>query len=148
MMPPDVINSVAGALIAKQVLREIVRTSVRTPADEHYFAVMMHKGVSGDLRHLSFLDLAKLLSCPTTQVHRFIAEHMVNGSERGGCKVCNEASKQLKRLIVKEGGKKHRGEEPFSLWILMSASASKRSGRQPAKRAKTVNEPILLAPRR
>jgi hypothetical protein len=148
MMPPEVVGSVAGALIAKQVLREIVRSSVKTPADEHYFAVMMHQGVSDDLHHLSFIDLAKLLSCPTTQVHRFIAEHMLSGSARGGCKVCNDASKKLKRLIVKEGKKEHRGEEPFSLWILMSAAASKRNGRQHAKRAKTINEPILLAPRR
>jgi hypothetical protein len=49
MMPPEVMDSVAGALIAKQVLREIIGKSVITPLDEHYFAVMMHKGVSDDL---------------------------------------------------------------------------------------------------
>ena len=131
MMPPEVVNSVTGALIARQVLREIVSKSVRTTSDEHYFAVMMHKGVSGDLRHLSFNDLAKLLSRPTPTVHHYIAEHMISGSARGGCKVCNAASKELKRLIVDEKDKDHGSEEPFSLWIAVSSasSARRRSGR-------------------
>jgi hypothetical protein len=111
-MPPDAVNSAAGALIARQVLREIVSKSVMTPFDEHYFAVMMHKGVSGDLQHTSFNDLAKLLSRPTPMVHHYIAEHMVSGSARGGCKFCNKASQELKKLIVEE---KTRVTAPKSL---------------------------------
>ncbi len=126
MMPSDVVNSVAGALIAKQVLREIVRKSVKTPSDEHYFAVMMHKGVSDNLHRLTFYDLAKLLSCSTGNVHHLIADHMVYGSARGGCKVCNAASKQLKELIVEEKDKDHGGEDPLSLFILLSAPYAKR----------------------
>ena len=126
MMPPEVVNSVAGALIAKQVLREIVRNSVKTPFDEHYFVVMMHKGISADLHHLSFTDLAKLLSCPTAKVRHLIAEHMVYGSARGGCKFCNGASRELKALIVEEKHKDHGAEDPFSLWILVSAASSRR----------------------
>jgi hypothetical protein len=129
MMPPDVVNTVAGALIAKQVLREIVRESVKTPPDEHYFAVMMHKGVSNSLQRLSFKDLAKLLSCSTGRVHHLVADHMVYGSARGGCKVCNGASEELKRLIVEEEGREHGSKEPLSLFILLESSAGRRPAR-------------------
>ena len=131
MMPPEAVNSVTGALIAKQVLREIVNNAVKTHNDEHYFAVMMHKGGSGDLRPMSFSDLAKMLSRPTSAVHHYVAEHMVSGSARGGCKVCNGASKELKKLIVEEKDKDHASEEPFSLWITVASisSAKRRSGR-------------------
>jgi hypothetical protein len=130
MMPPEVVNSVAGALIARQVLREIVNKAVKTPADEHFFAVMMHKGIAGDLRAMSFSDLAKMLSRPTPTVHHYLAEHMVSGSARGGCKVCNGASKELKRLIVEEKDRDHGGEAPFSLFVTLAAisSAKRRSG--------------------
>jgi hypothetical protein len=127
MMPPDVMDSVAGALIAKQVLREIVAKTVKTPKDEHYFAVMMHHGVSESLMRLNFLELSKLLSRPTSTIHHYIAEHMVYGSSRGGCRVCNSASKQLKELIVEEKGNvRRRAEQPFSLFILMSSASSYR----------------------
>jgi len=126
MMPPEVVNSVTGALIARQVLREIVSKSVRTPLDEHYFAVMMHKGISGDLRRMSFNDLAKLLSRPTPMVHHYIAEHMVRGSARGGCKLCRGASKELKQLIVEEKDKDHGSEEPFSLFVTLASISSSR----------------------
>jgi len=131
MMPPEVVDSVTGALIARQVLREIVNKAVKTPLDEHYFAVMMHKGVSGDLKRMSFNDLAKMLSRPLPTVHHYIAEHMVSGSARGGCKLCNGASKELKRLIVEEKDKDHGSEEPFSLWITVASisSSKRRSGR-------------------
>jgi hypothetical protein len=131
MMPPEVVNGVTGALIARQVLREIVSKSVKTALDEHYFAVLMHKGVSGDLRRSSFSDLAKLLSRPTSTVHHYIAEHMVNGSARGGCKMCNGASKELKRLITEEKDKDHGSEDPFSLFITLASisSARTRTGR-------------------
>ncbi len=126
MMPPEVVNSVAGALITRQVLREIVRKSVKTPLDEHYFAVMMHKGVSSDLQHLNFYDLAKLLSCPTSTVHHHIAEHMIYGSAPGGCKICNGASKQLKKLVVEEKHKDHGVEAPFSLFITLASISSEK----------------------
>jgi hypothetical protein len=131
MMPPEAINSAAGALIARQVLREIVGKTVKTPADEHYFVVMMHKGVSGELRHMSFADLAKMLSRPTPMIHHYIAEHMVNGSARGGCKVCKGASTELKALIVEEKDKDHGIDDPFSLWVTVASisSAKRRSGR-------------------
>ncbi len=131
MMPPEAINSAAGALIARQVLREIVNKTVKTPEDEHYFAVMMHEGISGELRRMSFTDLAKMLSRPTSTVHHYIAEHMVKGSARGGCKVCKGASKELKALIVEEKDKDHGVEDPFSLWITVASIASekRRSGR-------------------
>ena len=115
MMPPEAINSAAGALIARQVLREIVNKTVKTPADEHYFVVMMHEGISGELRRMSFTDLSKILSRPMPAIHHYIAEHMVNGSARGGCKVCKGASKELKALIVEEKDKDHGIEDPFSL---------------------------------
>lgn len=108
----------------------MVRNSVKTTSDEHYFAVMMHKGISGDMRHMSFNALAMLLSRSTPTVHHFIADHMVNGSARGGCEVCNGASKELKNLFVEEKDKDHGSEEPFSLWIAMAsmAQAKRRSG--------------------
>ena len=136
MMPPEVIDNVAGALIAKQVLREIVRRSVKTSLDEHYFAVVMHKGVSEELRHLSFGDLAKLLSCPTSRIHAHIAEHMISGSARGGCKICKGASKELKSLIVEEKDKNHGGQGPFSLFIALSLISSSRHG--PNQRIETL----------
>ena len=102
MMPLEVIDNVAGTLVAKQALGEIVRTSVRTPLDEHYFVVVMHKGVSAELQHLSFNDLAQLLACPAAKIYSYIAEHAVNGSARGGCKICLGASEELKRLLVDE----------------------------------------------
>ena len=131
MMPPQAAKSASGALIARQVLREIVHNSVKTTSDEHYFAVMMHKGISGDMQHMSFNALAMLLSRSTPTVHHFIADHMVNGSARGGCKACNGASKELKNLFVEEKDKDHGSEEPFSLWIAMAslAQAKRRSGR-------------------
>ena len=125
-------DGVAGALIAKQVLREIVRRAVKTQDDEHYFAVVMHEGVSEELPHFSFNDLAKLLSCPTTRVHAYIAEHMVSGSARGGCKICKAASRELKTLIVEEKKKNHGSQGPFSLFIAVSAiTASRRRPRPP-----------------
>jgi hypothetical protein len=131
MMPPQAAKSASGALIARQVLREIVHNSVKTTSDEHYFAVMMHKGISGDMQHMSFNALAMLLSRSTPTVHHFIADHIVNGSARGGCDVCNGASKELKNLFVEEKDKDHGSEEPFSLWIAMAslAQAKRRSGR-------------------
>jgi hypothetical protein len=131
MMPPETVKSQTGALIARQVLREIVHNSVKTEFDEHYFAVMMHKGISGDMQHMSFNALAMLLSRPTPMVHHFIADHMVNGSARGGCKVCNGASQELKNLIFEEKDKDHGSEEPFALWVAMAsvAQARRRSGR-------------------
>jgi hypothetical protein len=130
MMPPETVKSQTGALIARQVLREIVAKSVKTEFDEHYFAVMMHKGISGDMQHMSFNAVAKILSRPTPSVHHFIAEHIVNGSARGGCTICNRASKELKNLIVEETDKDHGSEEPFSLWITVAsmAQARRRSG--------------------
>jgi hypothetical protein len=130
MMPTESAKSATGALIARQVLRDIVHNSVKTASDEHYFAVMMHKGISGDMRHMSFNALAMLLSRSTPTVHHFIADHMVNGSARGGCEVCNGASSELKNLFVEETDKEHGSDEPFSLWIAMAsmAQAKRRSG--------------------
>ena len=136
MMPPEVIDSVAGALIAKQVLREIVRRSVRTSLDEHYFAVVMHKGVSEELRHLSFSDIGKLLSCPTSRIHAHIAEHMISGSATGGCKICKGASRELKTLIVEEKKKNHGSQGPFSLFIALSLISSSRG--RPNHRIETL----------
>ena len=110
--PPEKLNSAAGALIGKLDLREIVRKSVKTPRDAHYFAVMMHKDASHNLQHLSFEDLAELLSCPTTTVHHYIAEHIVSGSARGGCKFCNGASEELKILILEQ--KDNARHDPLS----------------------------------
>jgi len=131
MMPPETVRSATGALIARQVLREIVDKSVKSAFDEHYFAVMMHKGISGDMQPMSFSAVARMLSRPTPTVHHFIAEHMVSGSARGGCKACNRASKELKNLIVEETDKDHGSEEPFSLWVAVAsmAQANRRSGR-------------------
>jgi hypothetical protein len=130
MMPVELVHSATGALIARRVLREIVRDSIRTPFDEHFFAVMMHKGVSGDLRGLSFSALAKLLSCQTSTVHHMIAQHIVNGNARGGCKYCNNASEELRALFVEEKNK-NRSDEPFSLFVTLSAMSAerRRSGR-------------------
>ena len=114
MMSAEVMENVAGTLIAKHVLGEIVRKSVRTPSDEHYLVVVMHKGVSADLQHMSFRDLAEILSCPPGNVHAHIAEHMVAGSARGGCKICKGASRELKRLILEEKEKSKSGSpSPF-----------------------------------
>jgi hypothetical protein len=131
MMPPETVKSQTGALIARQVLREIVDKSVKTEFDEHYFAVMMHRGISGDMQHMSFNALGMMLSRPTPTIHHFIAEHMINGSARGGCEVCNGASKELKNLIFEEKEKDHGSEEPFSLWIAVAsiAQARRQSGR-------------------
>jgi hypothetical protein len=131
MMPPETVKSQTGALIARQVLREIVDTSVKTASDEHYFTVMMHKGISADMQHMSFNALAMMLRRPTPTIHHFIAEHMISGSARGGCEVCNEASKELKDVIFEEKKKDHGSEEPFSLWIAVAsiAQAKRRSGR-------------------
>jgi hypothetical protein len=131
MMPPEVVNSVAGALIARQVLREIVNKAVRTQSDEHYFSVMMHKGISSDLRPMNFTDLAKMLSRTTSEVQHHMADHMIRGSARGGCRICNGASRELKKLIVEEKDKDHGSEAPFSLFVTLASISSdrRRSGR-------------------
>ena len=126
MMPPEVMNSIAGALIAKQVLREIVRRAVKTPSDEHYFAVMMHRGISEDLHHIGFGDLAKLMDCPTSTVHRHIAEHMLSGSARGGCKFCNGASRGLRLLIIDERKRDRKTRDPFSVFITLDRVTAPR----------------------
>lgn len=126
MMPPEAVDSAAGALITRQVLGEIVSKSVRTPLDEHYFAVMVHKGFSDDLRRMNFNDIAKLLSCPSSTVRHLIAEHIVNGSARGGCKLCKGSSKELKTLISEEKGQDHGIDAPFSLFVTISAISSRR----------------------
>ncbi len=134
MMPPDAVDSAAGALIAKQVLREIARSRVKTALDEHYFAVMLHKGVSRNLKHLTFVDISKLLGRPTASVHRMIADHMVNGSARGGCKLCNGASKELRALVV-DDEIRMRNDDPFSLFIMLSSfeSTKRRRARGPTR---------------
>jgi hypothetical protein len=126
MMPPEVMRSVAGALIAKAVLREIVRRAVKTPNDQHYFAVMMHRGISEDLHHISFGDLAKLMDCPKTTVHRYIAEHMLGGSARGGCVFCNGASRGLKALIVDERKRDGKTRDPYSVFVALDAVTAPR----------------------
>ncbi len=126
MMTPEVVEGVAGELIAKQlkwVLREIVRTAVKTPFDSHYFAVMLHQGISENLDNLKFNDIAKLLSCPTTTVHGYLAEHMIYGSARGGCRVCNGASKELQSLITEEKG---RSRDTLSVFITIDSLRSSR----------------------
>jgi hypothetical protein len=134
MMPPEVMRSVAGALIAKAVLREIVRRAVKTPSDEHYFAVMMHKGISEDLHHISFGDLAKLMDCPTTTVHRYIAEHMLGGSARGGCVFCNGASRGLKALIIDEKKRDRKTRDPYSVFVTLDrVTATRRRAGQSAQ---------------
>jgi hypothetical protein len=133
MMPPEVMDNVASMLIAKHVFGEIVRSSVRTPSDEHYLVVMMHKGISEDLRHQSFNAIAKLLSCPAATVRAHIAEHMVIGSARGGCKTCLGASDELKRLIVDEKNKSH-SDESLSSMVITMASVSAATRRQEKSR--------------
>jgi hypothetical protein len=127
-MTAEVINSVAGALIAKQVLREVVRRAVKTPLDQHYFVVTMHKGVSQDLRSLSFGDLSKLLDCPTTTIHRYVVEHMLNGSAPGGCKFCNGANKGLRRLVVVEKKRNRDKRDPFSVFVTLDPKRKPAGG--------------------
>jgi hypothetical protein len=124
MMPPEVMNNIASTLIAKHVLGEIVRRSVKTPFDEHYLVVVMHKGISEQLPHLSFNALAKLLSCQTEKVRAHIADHMVTGSARGGCKICKGASEELQTMIVEEKNKNHKGESLSSIVITMASVRS------------------------
>jgi hypothetical protein len=124
MMPPEVMDNIASTLIAKHVLGEIVRRSVRTSFDEHYLVVVMHKGISEELPHLSFNALAKLLSCPTERVRAHLADHMVAGSARGGCKICKGASEELQMQIVEEKNKNHKGESFSSIVITMASVRS------------------------
>ena len=126
MMPPEVMEGVAGELIAKQVLREIVRSAVKTPFDGHYFAVMVHKGVSTDLHGLTFGDISKVLCAPRSTVHGYIAEHMIYGSARGGCKLCEAASDDLKKLIVEEKRRRPGTRDPLSVFITMASVSSRR----------------------
>lgn len=126
MMPPEVMRSVAGALIAKAVLREIVRRAVKTPLDQHYFAVMMHKGISEDLHHLSFSEVAKLLDCPKTSVFRYVTEHMIEGSARGGCKFCNGAARGLKVLIIDEKKRDRKTRDPYSVFVALDRVTAPR----------------------
>jgi len=143
MMPPEVMRSVAGALIAKAVLREIVRRAVKTPLDEHYFAVMMHKGISEDLHHLSFGDIAKLLDCPNTTVFRYVTEHMLEGSARGGCKFCNGAARGLKVLIVDEKKRDRKTRDPYSVFVALDrVTPSRRRVGQTAQ----VRSPMPVRP--
>jgi hypothetical protein len=118
VMPPAMMdNSDAGARIAKLAMEEIVRKTVMTPLEEHYLVVVLHKGISEELRHLRFSDIARLLSFPTTKAHAYMAEHMVGGSAPGGCRSCAGASRELKRLIFEESKKDH-GDDSFSIFAL------------------------------
>lgn len=122
MMSPEVVNSVAGALITKQVFREIARRSVRTPLDEHCFAAFAHQGLSRRLQPLGLGDIAKLLSCSPGRVQDLLAEHALHARARGACRVCRGASKELRGLLLKEK-KTNRGiEEPLSVFALLQAS--------------------------
>src|SRR5207253_909851 len=106
--------------------REIVRRAVKTPLDEHYFTVVMHRGISEDLHHISFGDLAKLLDCPRSTIHRYVAEHMWSGSARGGCVFCNGASKGLKALIIDERRRDKKTRDPYSVFIALDAVTAPR----------------------
>ncbi len=143
MMPPEVMRSVAGALTAKAVLREIVRRAVKTPLDEHYFAVMMHRGISEDLHHLSFAEVGKLLDCPKTTVYRYITEHMLEGSARGGCKFCNGASRGLKALVIDEKRRDRRTRDPYSVFIALDSVLAPR---RRAGQAAQVRRPMPVRP--
>ena len=121
MTPPEEVDKVANALIAKAVLREIVRRVVKTPLDAHYFAVVLHKGVSHDLRSLGYADIAALLSLPAQTVQGYLSEHAKAEKAASGCRFCNGASRQLKALI-KEEKKRKKGADPFSVFAPMATA--------------------------
>jgi len=120
VMPPEEIDRVANALVAKAVLREMVRRLVSTPQDAHYFAVVLHRGLSDELRSLGYPDIAHLLACPTSDVQRFASEHARSERAKGRCAVCAKASRQLKNLMAEER-KRRSGDEPFSTFASMAA---------------------------
>jgi hypothetical protein len=128
MMPPDVMERIAGTLLTKHLLGEIVRSTVKTPFDQHYFTVVLHKGVSNELPHMLIRDVAKILGCPTSTVHRHIAEHAVYGSARGGCRLCMQASKELKAQIMTHELKGRGRTETPSPALVMTFESVRSSG--------------------
>lgn len=129
MMTPEVMSRVARELLAKQILGEVAKSAVKGPLDEHYFAVVAHKGVSDSLTGLSLADIAKLLSCQTETVRQNITDHAVYGRARRGCKVCNGASDELKDLIADEKDKDYSSGDSLSISVLLQASSGRRRAR-------------------
>lgn len=124
MMTPEDMSRVARELIAKQVLGGVAKSAVKGPLDEHYFAVVAHKGVSNGLTGLSLADIAKLLSCQTEAVRQYITDHTVYGRARRGCKACNGASDELKDLIADENDKDYSSGDSLSISVLLQASSA------------------------
>ena len=134
MMPPEVMTSVAGALIAKQVLGQIVQSSIKTPFDEHYFVVTIHKGVSKELPRMLLKDIGKLLSQPPSSIRRHVADHAVFGSAKGGCKICAEASPELKQQIqVHEDIAQNDTARVFAPAFVMTIDSVRQSARRSAR---------------
>jgi len=92
-MPPEVMRASRAALIAKAVLRRCSQGG----SDPAGRALLCGHDAQGHLGRPAppeaFGDIAKLLDCPNTTVYRYITEHMIEGSVRGGCKFCNGAAR-------------------------------------------------------
>jgi hypothetical protein len=106
MMPPDVVANVAESLSARKAIGDIAKSSVTTEPDRHYLTVVLHKGVSPKVPSTRLSDIAKLLSCSTGDVNRYMAEHMVSSGPEASCTVCARASKALKAKVRAEQKRK------------------------------------------
>ena len=106
MMPPDVIADVAESLLARRALGEMARVSARPEPDRHYLTVVLHKGLSPKVPSTKLADIAKLLSCSTADVNRYMAEHMVSSGPGESCTVCRRASRELKAKVRAEQKRK------------------------------------------
>ena len=106
MMPPEVVAEVAESLLARRALGEMARDSARPEADRHYLTVILHKGLSPKVPSTKLADIAKLLSCSTADVNRYMAEHMVSSGPGESCTVCRRASRELKAKVRAEQKRK------------------------------------------
>jgi hypothetical protein len=138
MMPPDVMTSIAESLIVKHVIGELVRNSVKTESDQHYLTIVLHKGISSQVRSTTLRNIAKLLSCPTSVANHHIAEHFVSRNSGGQCTVCQQASTELRGRIQTMETTDEGKDSPSMLSVILTFDSVRTPSRLPSSSGSRV----------
>ncbi len=84
------------------VLADMSRNLVKTPFDEHYFAVSAYGPYPKDTLRLGFRTVAKMLNRSPSEVQFHAVEHRELELMDGVCPMCRFASSVLRRELERE----------------------------------------------
>ncbi len=103
------------------VLADMSRNLVKTPFDEHYFAVSAYGPYPKDTLRLSFRTVAKMLNRSPSEVQYHAVEHRELERMDGVCPMCRFASSVLKEELERE-----RAEAEGEEMLVVARNASPR----------------------